>query len=157
MQLTSKKILFLLLVSILTVSCGSLRPRSQFVDNAPQLGISKTDFIAIYGSPVSQNIFYDADSIFCEELIYRERIELGGNAFYHGEIRAINSTFLFKNGKLTSQLQQDDAEYQYTLQREREQRLMREQIDIEKKRADAEQERLEIEKKRLEEEKKKNN
>ncbi|HHT21763.1 MAG TPA: hypothetical protein GXZ87_00405 [Bacteroidales bacterium] len=155
MNITSKNTLFLLLLSFLAVSCTTLRKSSQFIDTPPLLGMKKSEFISLYGSPFRQNVFYDTDSAFCEELIYRERVELGGNAFYHGEIRAINSIFLFRNDKLTSQFQEDDIEYQYQLQKQREQSLIREQIEAEKERAEAEQERLEIEKKRLEEEKKK--
>ncbi len=157
MNISIKNTLLLLMLSFLAVSCVTFRPSSQFIEKTPKLGMTKTEFIALYGNPVRQNLFYDADSAYCEELIYRERVEIGRGVNTIGEIRAINSIFLFKNGKLTSQFQEDDIEYQYQLQKQREQRLIREQIEAEKERAEAEKERLEIEKKRLEEEKKRNN
>lgn len=149
-------IFYVLLIAILA-SCGVFRSAysSRFVDNAPQLGMTKSDFVAMYGSPFRQNVFYDEDGVYCEELIYREEIEHGGSTFVQGEHRALNSIFLFKNGKLVSQFQEDDEEYQYQLERARERRLIQEGINAEKERAAAERERAAAEKERIEIEKKK--
>ncbi len=70
---------------------------SRFVDNASQLGMTKSDFIATDGSLFWQNMFYDENNTYCEGLIYREEIEHGGNTFVQGEASALNSIFLYIN------------------------------------------------------------
>lgn len=149
--------IFTILMLAMITSCAAFRNpySSRFVDNAPQLGMAKPDFVAIYGSPFRQNVFYDENNAYCEELIYREEIEHRGGTFVQGEPRALNSIFLFRNGKLVSQFQEDDEEYQFQLERARERQLMKERIDAEKARAAAERERAAAEKERIEIEKKK--
>lgn len=141
----------------LMASCSAWRSAyaSRFVTNPPQLGASKDSFVTAYGAPFRQNVFYDDHHDYCEELIYREEIEHGGGTFVKGEDRAVNSIFLFKNGKLVSQFQEDDADYQLRLERDRERRLIKEQIDAENARTAAERERLAAEKERLKAEKEK--
>ncbi len=107
----------------------------------PRLGMTKQAFIDAYGVPLRQNIFYDENSSYCEELIYRELINNSG------EERAINSIFLFRDGKLDSQFQEDDREYQHKLERLREQQLIKDRIETEKERIAVEKERIEKEKK----------
>ncbi len=128
----------LVLVFILQ-SCGI--GISRFVKNAPRLGMTKQAFIDAYGVPLRQNIFYDENSSYCEELIYRELINNSG------EERAINSIFLFRDGKLDSQFQEDDREYQHKLERLREQQLIKDRIETEKERIAVEKERIEKERK----------
>ena len=134
-------------IAFLVSSCGLIAPfSSRFVDVAPELGMSKEKFLSIYGTPLRQNIFYDEDNTYCEELIYRERIEYDARWYSRGEERAINSIFLFRQGKLVSQFQEDDVEYQHRLERMREQQLIEERIRVERKRIAAEKERSEKEK-----------
>lgn len=57
----------------------------------------------------------------------------------------------FWNGKLVSQFQEDDEEYQFQLERPRECQLIKEGIDVEKIRAAAEKERIEMEKQKMDE------
>lgn len=146
------RFLILFLFALLT-ACSTFRSvySSRFVDNAPQLGMAKADFLAVYGKPFRQNVFYDEHDVYCEELIYREEINHGGSTFVQGEWRALNSIFLFKDEKLVSQFQEDDEEYQFQLQRARESQLIRERIDAERERTAAEKERIEIEKKKAKE------
>lgn len=153
-QINMKQSRFLIFfLFTLLPACASFRSvySSRFVDIPPQLGMTKADFVAIYGNPFRQNVFYDEYKVYCEELIYREEINHGGSIFQVGEMRALNSIFLFKNEKLESQFQEDDEEYQFQLQRARERQLIRERIDAEKERTAAEKERLEIEKKKAKE------
>lgn len=157
-EFMKKNIFFISFVLLIFVSsCDSLRlsNSSRFVLNAPQLGMNKADFVSIYGAPFRQNVFYDEQNVYCEELVYREEIEHGGNAFRTGEFHALNSIFLFKNGKLVSQFQEDDVEYQIKLEKQREQNLIREKINAEKERAAAERARADADKERIEAEKNK--
>lgn len=149
-------LLFVFFLMMIT-ACGVFRGTysSRFVENAPQLGMAKADFVAMYGTPLRQNTFYDENNVYCEELIYRERIDHDGGTFVQGELRAINSIFLFRNGRLESQFQEDDQEYQFQLEKARERRLIQESIDAERERAAAERERAAAEKERIELEKKK--
>lgn len=145
-----KKSLFIIIVLSLLSACGAVRPAaSLFVLNSPKLGIDKETFIAQYGAPYRLSTFYDDNGVLCEELIYREIIEHGQTTHLRGEIRAINSFFLFRNGELVSQHQEDDIEYQIKLDRERERQLIQEKIKADKERADAERERTEVEKERI--------
>ena len=156
-QINMKPIhIFYIFLFAISTACGTGRPAaSRFVEHSPQLGINKESFIGTYGNPYRQNVFYDEEGAFCEELIYRELIQLGETTFSLGEPRAINSVFLFRDGKLVSQIQEDDMEYQHQLERARERRLIKEGIDAEKERAAAERERAAAEKERIEMEKKK--
>ena len=132
----------------LLASCGSLRHPyvSRFVTNHPRLGMDKESFVATYGTPYRQNSFFDEDNRFCEELIYREIIAHGGTWYSEGEVRALNSIFFFRSGKLVSQHQEDDWEFQQQLERARERKLIEESIKAEKERAAAEKERAAAEK-----------
>lgn len=156
-KIAQYKLLPFVALLLLMTSCAAWRSpyASRFVTDPPGLGMDKDQFVGIYGAPFRQNVFYDEDNAYCEELIYREKIDHGGTTFTQGEERAINSIFLFKNGKLVSQFQEDDADYQLQLERNRERRLIKEQIDAEKARAAAEQERIAIEKERIKAEKEK--
>lgn len=151
------QLFFTLLSLAFLTSCSAFKGTysSRFVGNSPQLGMEKSAFVAMYGSPLRQNAFYDENNVPCEELIYREEIEHGGGTFTQGEYRALNSVFLFKNGKLVSQFQEDDREYQFQLERARERRLIEERINAEKAKAAAEKERIEVEKERIKAEKEK--
>lgn len=142
---------------LLVTSCAAWRSpyASRFVTDPPHLGIDKEQFVGVYGAPFRQNVFYDENNVYCEELIYREEIEHGGTTFIQGEQRAVNSIFLFKDGELVSQFQEDDADYQLQLERNRERRLIQEQINAEKERTAAERERLAAEKERIKAEKEK--
>lgn len=151
-----KNTLLLIALSALLISCGSIFPTtSRFVAQTPHIGMDKETFVATYGAPFRQNVYYDDNNAYCEELLYRERIEHGATTYASGELRVVNSIFLFREGKLVSQFQEDDDEFQILLERDKERRLIKESIDAEKDRAAAERERAAAERQRVELEKKK--
>ncbi len=143
-----KYLIIVVLAFIFTSCLSSLPTTSRFVAQSPNIGMNIKEFVAFYGAPLNYSKFYDEANDYCEELRYRERIHLG-QGFYGSEIRAINTVFLFKNGKLVSQYQEDDLEYQRQLERDEERALIRKQIQTEKERIETEKERLEMERERL--------
>lgn len=136
---------FLLLFSIMT-SCGTLPHYSRFSQSPPQLGTDKANFLDTYGPPFRFSNFYNEDGFLCEELIYRETINHGGTGIVVGELRAVNSIFLFVEGELVSQFQEDDISFLEERERDKERELIEKRIKIE-------QERIEIEKERIKKEK----
>lgn len=100
-------------------SCGSLS--SKFTRGGIALGMSIEDFTAKFGKPLTQSIFMNEDGAHCEELVYSEDI-------FHNEQRRINSRFLFVNGKLVSQTQDEDSHYKIEREREKEREFIREEI-----------------------------
>lgn len=136
-----KKFFVLSILVTLITSCGTTASVSRFVKQAPPLGITKSEFLTIYGTPLRQNIFYDENGIYCEELVYRELLQIPNEIWYlPNEYHMINSIFLFRNGKLENQFQESDYEYQYSQEREKDRQLIREQIDAENKRVEMEKE-----------------
>jgi hypothetical protein len=109
-----KKICLLLLVSLSLSSCittmtankGSFvskdYTKSMFViSDKVKPGMSKTDFISIFGKPYKSSFFYDKNKILHEDLYYKEQL-------YIETTYMVNTIFHFENSVLISQEQGDE-------------------------------------------------
>lgn len=95
--------------------------RSLFTGGTVTLGMSIEEFTAKFGKPLTQSIFVNENGAHCEELVYSEDI-------FHNEQMRINSRFLFVDGKLVSQTQDEDFHYKMERERAKEREFIREEI-----------------------------
>ncbi len=148
---TINKYIVILGSLFILASCQVYPTSSRFTMQPPKMGITIEQFVAQFGVPLKQDKYYDNNNNYFEELMYREYIN-GNQLQYNYDIRAINSFFLFKNGKLISQHQEDDFEYQKQREREEDREMIRKQIETERKRIETERERIETERMRIKKE-----
>ncbi len=120
-----RQIYIVIIICTLFFSCASqFIYQSNFVKNPPSLGMDKSSFLAVYGAPFSINSYMDEDGAVCEELVYKEKIDHNGSWLLIGDIRFLNSIFVFKNGKLVSQTQEDDWMYQEQQERKKDRKAL---------------------------------
>ncbi|SHG16875.1 hypothetical protein SAMN05444405_1294 [Bacteroides luti] len=109
-----KKIFLLLLVSLSLSSCITTQTenkgsyvskdytKSMFViSDKVKPGMSKADFISLFGKPYKTGFYFDKDKVLHEDLYYKEQLYI--QTWY-----MINTVFHFENSILISQEQGDE-------------------------------------------------
>lgn len=93
------KLIVLLICSILQVGCASLWgvQNSKFTSEKIEIGMSKSDFLALVGDPYAKEMKMDnRHNRPLERLLYQESI-------YDREWYTLTTAFTFQDGKLVSQ------------------------------------------------------
>lgn len=112
--------------AILSVICllfitSCVAKRSQFTTATSTLGMTTEEFVAKFGQPLTRSVFINDAGERCEELVYSEEI-------FDNELMRIRSLFLFVDGKLVSQHQEEDIHYKMKKEREEMREFIREEI-----------------------------
>lgn len=94
------------LILLLSSSCALLKSdqTTRFRADLVELGMSEKKFIKEFGNPTMQNTYIE-DGMVVNELMYMETI------IFNYQERKVNSTFVFKDGKLVRREQGEDLQY----------------------------------------------
>ncbi len=92
-----KKIILFMFCAI-TVSCASLFgvQHSKFTSEKIEIGMSKSDFLKLFGEPYAKEMLTDIQNRPVEHLLYQESL-------YDLEWYTLTTAFVFQGGKLVGQ------------------------------------------------------